>query len=200
MENTTDENAAVDAAPALPEPPDLSAFERAAALLNRNEHLDDTYEQWQKKTQPRGGAGRRQITVPPPPRRPRKPAHPEFEPPPASTPLPSLAELSQSDILNLKKSTHVPRAGRRAGAVPLSADESRKAAMSTMEAALPSLDEESARLVARAFRAPPPATRRWTCLTTRRCAARSSVRPAPARAAATMATARATRAARAAGW
>ena len=130
MDNSSSAEQPVDAAAPLSEPPDLSAFERAAALLNRNEHLDDTYEQWQKKTQPRGGAGRRQITVPPPPRRPRKPAHPEFEPPPASTPLPSLSELSQSDILDLKKSTHVPRAGRRAGAVPLSADESRKAAMS----------------------------------------------------------------------
>ena len=61
-------------ASAAPPVLDLAAFERAAALLKRDEHLDDSYEQWEKKTRMRGGGGgggggaagaprRRQITT-----------------------------------------------------------------------------------------------------------------------------------------
>ena len=64
--------------------------------------------------------------------------------------LPSLAELSQQPILDIARrpaAVPPPRGVRHAVA---SIAETRKAAMSTMEAAMPSLDEESARLVARA--------------------------------------------------
>ena len=123
-----------------------AAFARAAALLARDEHLDDDSassgatttlaRNW--KQPPRAGSHGRvaqsAVALPRP-----------------SKPLPTLAELSQQPILSLTRpkpaGAPAPRAGRRAAP---STAESRKAAMSVMEAAMPSLDEESARLIARA--------------------------------------------------
>lgn len=142
---------------------DTSAFERAAALLSRDEHLDDddrSYEplssesatsrsaaRRQGAAQPRMHASRRQVTTlatGPPSKRSNALSSP------SSKPLPSLAELSQQPILDLpNRKMAAPRAGRRAVGAASQAD-SRKAAVSAIEAALPSLDEESARIVARA--------------------------------------------------
>ena len=137
----------------IPEGLDLGAFERAAKLLARDEHLNDD------GPKPKGGTRHGG----PPPRRqpsgarqvgrgaPRKAEPPRVETPPEDAELPTLAQLSQLNIL-AKPNSKVNH-GRRAGAAkppPLSLVETKKATVSAMEAAMPSLDEESARLVARA--------------------------------------------------
>ena len=139
---------AVAAAPTLDI--DFSAFERAAALLARNEHLDDDGPPPPKSgvsKQPGGASKQPPSRRPRPPPAPRKPPSAVTDTPPAN--LPSLSELSQTTILDKPKAANH---GRRAGGAkpPVSAAESRKATMNAMDAAMPSLDEESARLVARA--------------------------------------------------
>ena len=81
--------------PQMPQPADLdidlSAFARAQQLLARNEHLDNA--EWEKK---------QSRSKPRPPRRPvvKKPP-PTLEDFPAD--LPSLAELSQAQIISKPK-------------------------------------------------------------------------------------------------
>ena len=138
---------------------DTSAFERAAALLQRDEHLDDNdygTEILSTERSGRGpvGGGQRQPAQRSPPKRRAtghtNPPRPHDLSAPPSKPLPSLAELSTQPVLDLQKAAPAgpPRAGRRSAA--LTGADSRSAAMSAMDAAMPSLDEESARLVARA--------------------------------------------------
>lgn len=143
------------------DPEAAAAFARAAALLQRDEHLDDfvpspprsSYlteqkQQRRRATAKSSGYGQQQ----PVPRR-RQPSTDadQLSDPSAAAQLPSLAELSTTPVLDLQKKVLAPpRAGRRAAAPIPSGEEGRKAAMTAMEAAMPSLDEESARLVARA--------------------------------------------------
>ena len=142
------------------DPEAAAAFARAAALLQRDEHLDDfvpspprsSYlteqkQQRRRATAKSSGYGQQQ----PVPRR-RQPSTDadQLSDPSAAAQLPSLAELSTTPVLDLQKVLAPPRAGRRAAAPIPSGEEGRKAAMTAMEAAMPSLDEESARLVARA--------------------------------------------------
>ena len=111
-------------------------------MLARDEHLDDPASPAAKKpaSRPRGrvDTGAR-----------RKPAAPAIiADVPDSVELPSLAELGQINIISKPQGKHAIQHGRRQGSKPppLSAAESRSKAMSAMEAAMPSLDEESARL------------------------------------------------------
>ena len=146
---------------------DLAAFERAAALLRRDEHLDDddAYGEPLSTEAPSArGSGaatgaRRRAAAAAAPRVPLKGRRQGpnsntdgFTAPPGKV-LPTLAELSQRPSLaelshlDLPQKMAAPaRAGRRAAAPA----EQRKAVLRALDAALPSLDDESARLVARA--------------------------------------------------
>ena len=128
-----------------------AAFARAAALLQRDERLDEGYDSPPKpKKVPGSSSGYGKQPRQPARRRvPTGPADAAIAPVDPNKQLPSLSELSTAPVLDLqRRPPSQPRAGRRAP-VP-TPEEGRKAALSAMEHAMPSLDEESARLVARA--------------------------------------------------
>ena len=96
------------------DPEAAAAFERAAALLQRDEHLDDdipppTVTAHASRRVGRGGPPQRQ-------RRRAPTVAADVPAPDSGKPLPSLAELSQTPVLDLQRAASTgapPRAGRR---------------------------------------------------------------------------------------
>ncbi len=142
----------------------MEAFARAQKLLSRKEDLDDlppmaplsSMQDSNGKPSPK----RRPAASKPPaakrPPAPRQPALPAHE-----GPLPSLSQLATEEVGQeigmLQKAKSPQRKPLRPRAPP---EESRKAALSAMDSAMPSLDEDSAQLIAKAralLEAPPDA-------------------------------------------
>ena len=134
-----------------------AVFARAAALLNRDERLDEDYDEpVQLSCELVGGSG----AMPPTPKtkapswggaqapRPKRTDDAVLEAPRGKV-LPSLHELSQQPVLSLQKNPPpaVPKAPK---AKVLPPAESRKATLSAIDAAFPSLSGEEQRMVARA--------------------------------------------------
>ena len=139
------------------DPADMQAFARAQQLLSRKEDLDELPPMAPLSSmQPDGPSPKRrptkQAAAPAPAAARRRPApQKEFALPAHHGPLPTLSQLATESVGQelqfLQKPNPTSRRPLRPRAPP---EESRRAALSAMDTAMPSLDDDSARLIARA--------------------------------------------------
>ena len=121
----------------------MDAFARAQALLNRDERLEDDLPPMEALSCCDSYGGTRSSPARSAASSKRSPGHHAAA---SNRPLPSLSELSQKPVLDMQKPAH-PRLPRRRQVSP---EQKRRETLLALEAALPSLDDEDARLVARA--------------------------------------------------
>ena len=139
------------------DPSDMQAFARAQQLLSRKEDLDELPPMAPLSSMQEDGPSpkrrsTKQAAAPKPAAARRRPApQKEFALPAHHGPLPTLSQLATESVGQelqfLQKPNPTTRRPLRPRAPP---EESRRAALSAMDTAMPSLDDDSAQLIARA--------------------------------------------------
>lgn len=138
------------------DPADMQAFARAQQLLSRKEDLAELPPMAPLASMQADGSPKRRSTKPAAAPQPaaarRRPApQKEFALPAHHGPLPSLSQLATESVGQelqfLQKPNPTSRRPLRPRAPP---EESRRAALSAIDTAMPSLDDDSAQLIARA--------------------------------------------------